>query len=259
MSMEKLLSIMARLRNPENGCPWDIEQTFETIAPYTIEEAYEILDAINESDYDALKDELGDLLLQVVYHSRMAEEKQLFDFSDVVKGVCEKMIRRHPHVFGDMDAKKCAKTVINIWESQKSEERKNKHDSILDGVAHALPALMRGVKLQNRAARVGFDWPNIQLTLEKLEEELEEVRHEISDDNISTDKQEEEIGDLLFSCVNLARKLDIDPEIAMRRANKKFEQRFMFIENNLKKAGISLNDATLEQMEELWQKAKVKH
>ena len=243
-----LVRIMARLRNPVNGCPWDIQQTYETIAPYTIEEAYEVADAIARSDVLAIKDELGDLLLQIIFHARIAEEAQDFVLQDVVDTICEKMIRRHPHVFGDQPVND--PDVHANWESIKAEERAQKETdgSALAGVALALPALLRAEKIQKRAARTGFDWPDISGAFAKIDEELEEVAAATSDS-----EREDEIGDLLFSVVNLARHLKVDPEAALRRANGKFETRFRAMETA---AGEEFTGLPLEQKEELWQAAK---
>jgi len=259
-NINDLLKIMERLRNPDNGCPWDVKQTFETIVPYTIEEAYEVLDAIERNDYNELRDELGDLLLQVVFHSQMANEAGLFDFNDVSNAICEKMIRRHPHVFGDFDREKWASDALGIWEEQKKQEREGKEDKkpkgTLDGVALSLPALLRAYKLQKRAAMVGFDWRNAGEILDKIEEEIAEVREVIEADKINQDNLEEEIGDLLFACVNYSRKQGIDPEIAMRKANNKFEERFRHIEKRLIEQNKDIKATSLEEMEELWNEAK---
>jgi nucleoside triphosphate diphosphatase len=236
-----LLTLMARLRDPVNGCPWDVAQSFATIAPYTIEEAYEVADAIARGDMTALKDELGDLLFQSVFHARMAEEAGLFDFGDVVDAICAKMERRHPHVFGD--------AATPDWEALKAEERATAPDaSALGGVALGLPALLRAEKLQKRAARTGFDWPDPQGARDKIDEELLEVA-EAKD----ADHREEEIGDLLFAVVNWARKLGIDPEAALRRANAKFESRFRGMEDLAKDAFAGLS---LDQKEALWEQVK---
>ncbi len=258
-TIEDLLAIMVQLRAKDGGCPWDVEQTFETIAPYTIEEAYEVAEAITEKDMDSLKDELGDLLFQVVFHARMAEEAGDFTFDDVVETVCDKMIRRHPHVFGDKDVADAeAQTVA--WEEHKAKERaKAGSDSILSGVTKGLPALVRALKLQNRAARVGFDWGAPEPVLEKLNEEMAELAMELversrADENL--DRIEDEFGDILFVYVNLARHLKIDPETALRRTNFKFERRFRKIEKTLSDAGKRIEDASLDEMEALWQAAK---
>jgi ATP diphosphatase len=259
-SIDELLEVMARLRDPNDGCPWDIEQNFESIAPYTIEEAYEVADAIARKDIAALKDELGDLLLQVVYHSRMAEEGGHFVFDDVASAITAKMIRRHPHVFGDAVIPDAA-TQTESWETIKAAERaKDAADdggpqSVLDNVPAGLPALKRAVKLQKRAARVGFDWPSTAPVLDKVREEVQELEAEI-DSQSHADRLEDELGDLLFAVVNLARKLDIDPDNALRKTNLKFEQRFGYIERMLAKEERSVTDASLDEMETLWQRAK---
>lgn len=250
-SFNHLLDIMALLRDEDRGCPWDKEQTFETIAPYTIEEAYEIREAIENKDYSELKSELGDLLLHAAYHSQIAKEKGLFTIDDVLKSICEKMIRRHPHVFADLNAED-AKNVTDIWEKKKSVERGEKKRT-LDDVATSLPALMRAEKLQSRAARVGFDWPNLEPVYDKIEEEIAEVKDCAPDDK---EALEDEMGDLIFACVNLARKLEIDPEEALRRANKKFQCRFEAVEDGIHGQGKKLNDASLDEMENEWIKAK---
>ena len=257
-TIERLLDIMARLRAPDGGCPWDLEQSFETIAPYTIEEAYEVADAIERGDMIALKDELGDLLLQVVFHSQMATEDGAFGFDDVVGAICDKMERRHPHVFGtaavaDADAQ------TRAWEEQKAGERAaSGAPSVLAGVARGLPALLRAYKLQNRAARVGFDWPDAEGALAKLHEELAELADEIVPDAAPSEALAEEVGDVLFSAVNVARKLGIEPEDALRRGTAKFERRFAYIERTLADTGRSPEDSSLAEMEALWQDAKTR-
>ncbi len=262
--IEDLLRVMARLRDPETGCPWDIEQSFASIAPYTIEEAYEVADAIARGDIDHLKDELGDLLLQVVYHARMAEELGGFDFADVVDAITRKMVRRHPHVFEDPSLRDSFEK-SRVWERIKAEERASRETgearSVLDDVPVALPALTRAVKLQAKAARVGFDWPSLDPVLAKAEEELDELkaaRAAAAADGgaASTAKVVEEFGDLLFVMANLARHLKIDPEAALREANLKFARRFGKIEAALRVEGRSPEDATLEEMDQLWDEAK---
>ncbi|HAC59348.1 MAG TPA: nucleoside triphosphate pyrophosphohydrolase [Rhodobiaceae bacterium] len=255
--IEALLDIMARLRDPQDGCPWDVEQDFASIAPYTIEEAYEVADAIERGDMDDLKDELGDLLLQVVFHAQMAREEGLFDFSDVVRAICEKMIRRHPHVFGD-EEQRSAGSVKGRWEEIKAEEKASKgaeQASILDDVPLSLPALVRAIKLQNRAARVGFDWPDTSQVIDKLNEEMLELSSELAKGG-DADRLEDEMGDLLFVYANLARHLNVDPEAALRRANAKFRRRFGRIEEKLAAAGKRPEDSTLEEMDALWNEAK---
>ncbi len=249
----RLLDIMARLRDPRSGCPWDVAQNFKTIAPYTIEEAYEVAEACEADDAPALKDELGDLLLQVVFHARMAEENGRFAFNDVAKAIGDKMVRRHPHVFADVEiATAAAQTAA--WEEQKAAERGAKGaTSALDGVGLALPALTRAAKLQRRAARVGFDWPELAPIFAKIEEEIAELRQAMDED---ADRIEDELGDLLFSVVNLARRLETDPEQALRRACRKFERRFRRVEERLGAAGKAPGAATLDEMEAHWQWAK---
>lgn len=263
--IDRLIQVMAALRDPHGGCPWDLEQTFETIAPYTIEEAYEVAEAITQTDFPSLRDELGDLLLQVVYHARMAEELGHFDFADVAGAVTAKMIQRHPHVFGDV-AIVDADAQTLAWETHKAAERAAKaadagrEPSALDGVSVAYPALMRAVKLQRRAARVGFDWSETGPVLDKITEELDEVKAElVTEDGIDADAVEAEIGDLLFACVNLARHLGVDPETALRRTNGKFENRFRNVEKLLEaELGHGPDQASLEQMEQRWQRSKMK-
>lgn len=254
--MQTLLDIMARLRAPEGGCPWDREQTFRTIAPYTIEEAYEVADAIEQNDLTELSNELGDLLFQVVFHAQMAKEAGAFNFADVVAGINEKMVRRHPHVFGDAQVEDAA-AQTQRWEDIKAQERSSKGDatSALHDVSTSLPALTRAKKLQGRAARVGFDWPQVSQVLDKLDEELAEVREALELGEL--DAIEDEIGDLLFVCVNIARHVKVDPETALRRANRKFERRFRYMESLAEKRGFEFAKATLETQEALWQEAKV--
>lgn len=247
-----LLEIMRRLRD---GCPWDRVQTFATVSPYTVEEAYEVAASIEDKDWKALPDELGDLLFQVVFHARIAEEQGLFDFGDVVEAVTAKMIRRHPHVFGDAKIEADAHAQKLVWEELKAQERVQKNQtSILDDVPIALPALLRADKLQRRASSVGFDWDDAGKVVEKIAEEAREVVDAGSDQP----KREEEIGDLLFAVANLARHLKVDPEAALRAANAKFTRRFKFIEDDLKAQGRSAADARLDEMELLWVEAKAK-
>ena len=259
-AMERLLAVMRQLCNPDGGCPWDLEQTFATIAPYTIEEAYEVADAIERADMAALKDELGDLLLQVVFHAQMAREAGSFDFEAVAAAIAEKMIRRHPHVFGDVSIK-TADAQTAAWEDHKESERRAKASaegravSVLDGVAAGLPALMRALKLQRRAARVGFDWPNAADVFLKIDEEIAEIKAELSETS-SQSRLLDEVGDLLFAVVNLARHLEVDPEAALRHANGKFERRFRQVEDQLAAAGRNPADAGLDELEALWQRAK---
>jgi len=251
--IDRLLAIMARLRDPDRGCPWDREQNFATIAPYTIEEAYEVADAIERQDMAALKDELGDLLLQVVFHARMAEEAGLFAFDDVAQVIADKMERRHPHVFGDAEIASIA-AQNEAWEAHKAAEREAKGEaaSVVEGVAIALPALVRAAKISRRAARIGFDWPDADSVIDKIEEELDEIEDAI-DDRAPPAALEEEIGDLLFATANLARKLDIEPETALRRATAKFERRFRRVERLAAERGIGRN---LDALEALWQEVK---
>ena len=260
--LSRLLAVMAWLRDRQHGCPWDIEQTFRTIAPYTIEEAYEVADAIDRNDMAALKEELGDLLLQVVYHAQMASEARAFGFDDVDAIIADKMIDRHPHVFGDLKiADADAQTVS--WEARKAAERAKKNGAAepsgaLDGVARALPALLRAEKIQKRAARVGFDWTSIGPVIDKIEEELGELRHELAAGQQDQARVADELGDVLFAVANLARHCKIDPEAALRSTNDKFERRFRYLERRLAEQGRKPNDATLEEMEALWQEAKGK-
>jgi ATP diphosphatase len=255
--IDALLAIMRRLRNPDGGCPWDIEQSFETIAPYTIEEAYEVAGAIEDKDWSGLKEELGDLLLQVVYHARIAEERQLFDFADVVAAISDKMVARHPHVFGDTKVANAAAQTV-AWEEIKRRERATKPAAgLLDDVTRALPALLRAEKLQKRMASVGFDWDSPERVLDKITEEAGEIvdAHRAG---ASHAEVEGEIGDLLFVVANLARHLKVDPEAALRVTNAKVVSRFKWIESALEKQGRTTADATLEEMEALWQDAKTK-
>jgi MazG family protein len=252
--LQRLLAIMARLRDPAGGCPWDLEQSFRTIAPYTIEEAYEVAEAAENDDVPALKEELGDLLLQVVFHSRMAEEDGKFAFEDVARAINDKMIARHPHVFAAADVANAEATIV-AWEDLKAKERAAKGAaSALDGVGPGMPALTRAAKLQRRAARVGFDWPDVDPVFDKIEEEIAEVCEAIAED--SQDRIEDELGDLLFAVVNLVRKLDHDPEQALRRASRKFERRFRRVEVLLAEDGKPPGSASLDEMEAKWQWAK---
>jgi nucleoside triphosphate diphosphatase len=252
--LRRLLDIMAALRDPATGCPWDKDQTFDTIAPYTIEEAYEVADAIDRRDFAALPGELGDLLFQVVYHARMAEEERRFTFADVAREIADKMIRRHPHVFGDAVSRDTA-TQHAAWEVQKEFERAARAETgALAGVPRALPALTRAEKLTARAARVRFDWPNAEAVLEKLDEEVAELRAELPAADQA--RLADEVGDLLFVLANLARKLKLDPEACLRHANEKFARRFNAIEQHAEHGGRSLTEMTLEDMEALWQMVK---
>jgi MazG family protein len=250
----QLIAIMAKLRDPDGGCPWDLEQTFATVAPYTVEEAYEVADAIERGDLHDLKEELGDLLLQVVFHARMAQEQGAFDFADVAAAISDKMIRRHPHVFGD-HAYETPAAQVDGWEALKAQERQAKAKTgVLADVPAGLPALTRAVKLTKRAARVGFDWPSTDEVLDKLAEEVEELKVEIAAGDKA--KAREELGDLLFVCANLARKLDVEPEDALRATNAKFARRFGFIEAALAQDGRTPDQSDLAEMDALWDAAK---
>ena len=252
----RLIEIMAQLRDPATGCPWDIEQTFATIAPYTIEEAHEVSDAIEREAWDELPGELGDLLLQVVFHAQMAREQGLFEFADCAASVSDKLIFRHPHIFGSESRDKSAEQQVKDWEAIKAAERANKAErGTLDGVALGLPALMRAVKLQNRAARVGFDWPGAEHVLDKITEETAELVE--ARDQLGPDELEEEFGDLLFVMANLARHLKVDPEQALRRANAKFTRRFQAIEAALAEDNRRPEDSDLAEMDHLWDQAKL--
>ena len=255
--MPRLLEIMRRLRDPQTGCPWDIEQTFDTIAPYTIEEAYEVADAIERGDMADLKGELGDLLLQVVYHGAMAEEARHFGFDGIVRGVADKMVARHPHVFGGESRDKSAEQQTRDWEAVKAAERAGRAQTgVLADVARNLPALMRAEKLQKRAARVGFDWPDIGDVLDKMTEEARELAE--ARDTLPQEKIAEEMGDLLFVMANLARHLKVDPEVALRGANSKFVRRFGFIEDALRAEGRRCEESDLAEMDALWDRAKAR-
>ncbi|WP_114391164.1 nucleoside triphosphate pyrophosphohydrolase [Notoacmeibacter marinus] len=264
--IEDLLTIMARLRDPETGCPWDVQQNFRSIAPYTIEEAYEVADAIERDDMVDLKDELGDLLLQVVYHAQMAKEAGAFAFEDVVETVSRKMIRRHPHVFGDAGPRP-VEEVNAVWDAIKAEERAEKRQAKLAAglpteapngplgeVPSALPALIRAEKLQKRAASFGFDWPDVAEVLDKIEEEIDELRTAIK--NGDAGERQDELGDVIFALVNLGRHLKVDAEEALRGTNRKFIRRLTFVERVLRNAGSSLKDVTLDEMEAAWKAAK---
>lgn len=265
--ISRLIDIMEALRTPVTGCPWDLEQSFETIAPYTIEEAYEVAEAINKKDMVNLREELGDLLLQVVYHARMAEEDELFDFADVIEGITRKMIRRHPHVFGDQKARS-AGIAKGMWEKIKAEERAEKQAAraelgieeeeprFLDDVPSAFPALQEAEKLQKRASRVGFDWNDPFAVLAKVREEADELEEEIRADAPDKELIADELGDTFFALANLARHMDIDPEEALRRTNRKFRKRFAAIEDHARDNGTTLDDMSLDEMEALWQAAK---
>ncbi|MEQ4922865.1 nucleoside triphosphate pyrophosphohydrolase [Proteus hauseri] len=248
----RLLEIMAQLRDPETGCEWDKVQTFDTIAPYTLEETYEVLDAITRKDFSDLKEELGDLLYQVVFYSRMAQEQNLFDFDDVCKAISNKLERRHPHIFANE-----TEQTKPSWEKLKSQEREAKAQySLLDDIPAALPALMKAEKIQKRCATVGFDWRELEPVLGKVYEEIDEVLAEVKREPKDNSRIEDELGDLLFSVVNLSRHLKQKPEQALHRACRKFEQRFRFVEKNLTEQGKGIENATLEEMELSWQQAK---
>lgn len=253
--IDRLLAIMARLRDPADGCPWDQEQTFATIAPYTVEEAYEVADAIERGDLADLKEELGDLLLQVVFHARMAEERGAFDFEDVARTINDKMVRRHPHVFGGESYGSLAEQK-QAWDRLKAAERadKGRAASLLDDVPVGLPALTRAVKLSRRAAGVGFVWPSAKEVLDKLDEEVAELKAEIASGDV--DKAREEMGDVLFVVANLARTLDVDPEDALRATNAKFVRRFRYIEAKLAERGRTPEQSDLPEMDALWNEAK---
>lgn len=260
--MKKLLDVMAALRDPQSGCPWDIKQSFASLIPYTLEEAYEVADAIELGDLQGLKSELGDLLFQVVFYSQIASEQSLFEFNDVVDAISEKLVRRHPHVFAGQSCSDEAE-LHEAWEQHKAKERdalaeteqaSTQPVSVLAGVASALPALKRAQKLQKRAARSGFDWPEVEPVLDKLQEEIDEVREAVEQQNQMA--VFEEIGDLLFSVVNLARHLEVDAEEALRAGNRKFITRFSHIEETLQQAGQSIEQQDLSSLESLWQAAK---
>ncbi len=258
-SIKTLLEVMARLRDPTAGCPWDRKQDFHTIAPYTIEEAYEVADAISRGDTEALVDELGDLLFQVVFHAQMASEEGTFNFGDVVAAIVGKMIRRHPHVFGDEQVNDVKAQSLS-WEAHKARERKQrgsgkKEQSLLDHVPEGLPAVKRAQKLQKRAATVGFDWPSAMEVIPKLEEEISELRQAMND-GAPAACLAAELGDLMFSCVNFARHLNIDAEMALRNTNTKFENRFRYIERSLARDGRSVTETDSDTLEALWDEAK---
>ena len=256
--VERLLEVMRRLRDPDTGCPWDLEQDFRSIAPYTIEEAHEVADVIERGALDELPGELGDLLLQVAFHAQMAAEQGRFDFGDVVDAIVEKMVRRHPHVFGDEQVADAEAQNV-AWEAHKDAERAARADggpaSLLDDVARGLPAMYRAMKLQKRAARVGFDWPDAAAVLPKLHEEVAELADEMNTGGDAS-RLEHELGDLLFTCVNLARHLGVEPETALRAANARFEHRFRRIESLLREAGENIENVAAERLEELWERAK---
>lgn len=256
-AMNQLLEIMRRLRDPRAGCPWDQEQTYRSLVPHTLEEAYEVADAIEQDDLEHLPDELGDLLFQVVFYAQIAQEEGRFDFEDVARGISDKLVRRHPHVFADATIDS-AEEQTQAWEEHKRRERDRKatqgQAGTLEGVSLALPALVRAAKLQRRAARVGFDWPEVEGVIAKVQEELAELDSELQADAIP-ERLAEELGDLLFSCVNLARHLKVEPEAALRTANLKFEQRFRHIEAELQASG-GIEQASLQEMDAAWEAAK---
>ncbi|MCY1707397.1 nucleoside triphosphate pyrophosphohydrolase [Pannonibacter sp. SL95] len=270
-----LIDIMAALRTPVTGCPWDLEQDFSTIAPYTVEEAYEVAEAISRNDLDDLREELGDLLLQVVYHSRMAEEQGAFSFPDVVEAITKKMIRRHPHVFGD-DTARTSGMAKGMWDRIKAEEKAERkarraalglpdtEPGYLDAVPSAFPALMEAEKIQRRAARVGFDWDSFAPVIAKIREELDELEAELKDHTAPAvtgnvpDAIKDEMGDVMFALANLARHLEVEPEDALKRTNAKFRRRFAAIEAEATRRGVALEDMTLDEMEAVWQAAKGK-
>lgn len=259
--MSRLLEIMARLRDPQQGCPWDKQQTFETILPFTLEEVYEVADAIERGDMAELKAELGDLLFQIVFYAQLAREQGLFEFGDIVAGIADKLEQRHPHVFGS-DEIKDAVAQSHAWEKHKEQERVHKAASearpvsVLDNIPVALPGLMRAAKLQRRVARVGFEWPDIMPVLDKIEEEIGEIREALANGG-KRDEMEHEIGDLMFACVNLARHANIDPEVALRSINRRFERRFRRVEVLASERGRPLPEMSLIEMNELWEQAKV--
>lgn len=261
-SIDDLLALMARLRDPENGCPWDLQQTFQTIVPSTLEECYELADAIEHEDYAHVREELGDVLFQVIFYSQMGSERDLFRFDDVVHGLVDKLLRRHPHVFADGTIEGAAKAadideaeVKRRWEAIKAEERAQKtRHGVLDDVPLAMPAIVRAQKLQKRAANVGFDWPSVQPVFDKLREEIAEIEQAL--EHGTPDDVEDEVGDLLFVVVNLARHLQVDAETALRRSNQKFERRFRFIEQQLASAGKTPAQSSLLEMDSLWDLAK---
>lgn len=256
LALRRIIDIMRRLRDPETGCPWDVEQTFETIAPYTIEEAYETADAIQRGNLDDIRDELGDLLLQVVFHAQIAEDAGQFNLADVANGVADKMIARHPHVFGK-DQRPTVDGQKHLWEEIKAEERAAKGNAgVLDDVAMGLSPMLRALKLQKRAARVGFDWPDFQQICDKLDEEVAELRVELTAPERDATKVADEVGDILFVAINMARKAGVDPETALLACNRKFENRFRYIEQNIDKKDKTIETATLEEMESLWQESK---
>ena len=255
-ALDRLLGIMKTLRDPEHGCPWDRQQTFATIAPYTLEETYEVIDAIERADFDDLRGELGDLLFQVVFYAQMAQEEGRFNFDDICNAISDKLERRHPHIFASAQVADSEEVLVN-WEKIKRDERAEKaQHSVLDDIPQALPALMRAHKIQKRCNSVGFDWDTLGPVLEKVYEEIDEVMHEAKQAVVDQQKLEEEIGDLLFATVNLSRHLGTKAEIALQKANIKFERRFRRVEEIIAAGGREMQQATLEQMEEAWQQVK---
>ena len=264
-NLDSLLEIMALLRHPTKGCPWDLAQTYDTLAPHTVEEAYEVADAIEQKDFENLKDELGDLLFQIIFYCQLSNENNGFGFSDVVDAICNKMIRRHPNIFHKNDLQHAEEPSNDIsWEEIKAQERKDKHEnstrveeiSVLDDIVWSLPSLSVAIKLQRRASEIGFDWAQISPVLKKIAEELDELEVEINS-KVSEEKIEEEMGDLLFACSNLARHLNLNPEMALRKANKKFERRFRKIEKLTKNSRDEPNSNILDEMQTYWEQVKV--
>lgn len=260
-SMQQLLKIMRALRDPDSGCPWDRKQDFHTLIPFTIEEAYEVADAIERNNLDDIKSELGDLLFQIVFYSQLAAEQHAFDFNDVAQSISDKLTQRHPHVFADTQVSD-AEEQTKEWEKLKQQERKVKAGkniselSHLDGVSRTLPSLMRAEKLQKRAAREGFDWPNVKGVMAKIYEELNEVQHELDAEKRVHEKLEDEIGDLFFSCINLSRYVGVDAEQSLRKANLKFERRFREVEKKVNEKGMQVNTMNVNELEALWQEVK---
>ncbi len=255
-AIHQLLNIMQALRHPKNGCPWDIKQNYKSIVPYTLEEAYEVADCIEQGDLDELKGELGDLLFQIVFYAQLAKEDGLFEFSDVVEAISHKLVQRHPHVFADVECRD-EKKLNEAWEASKAKERSAQSQqtlSALAGVASALPALKRAQKLQKRAARTGFDWPSIEPVYNKIDEEIHELKEAVEEKNLQ--HIEEEMGDVLFACVNLSRHLNIDAEEALRKSNQKFIRRFEYIEQSVQQQNKTLDKCELEELEYLWRQAK---
>jgi ATP diphosphatase len=255
-TIQTLIDIMARLRDPDTGCPWDRQQDFRSVAPYTLEEACEVVDAIERDDRAGLQDELGDLLFQVVFHARMASESGWFDFSDVVRSICDKLVRRHPHVFAGAEIAD-ADAQTHAWEAHKQKERSAASGGVLEGVPLALPALMRADKLQKKASRAGFDWPDIRGVFDKVEEEMGELRAEI-EDGLDREALRDEAGDLLFAVVNLVRHAGAEPESALRRANRKFTKRFQQVEQLCREAGTSVTETDLDTLDWYWDQVKMR-